>query len=63
MLNSWKLNFPTEYQNMIEMAYNPYTVIGQVRQIILGTNPSRGDTLLHDAVARDLERLQISNFE
>ena len=62
LLNSWKLNFPTEYQNMIEMADNPYNVTGQIRQIILGTNPSRGDTLLQDAAARDLERLQISNF-
>ena len=47
---------------MIEMADNPYNVIGHVRQIILGTNPSREDTLLQDMIARDLERLQINNY-
>ena len=47
---------------MIKMVGNPYNVIGQVRQIILGKNPSREDTLLQDAAARDFERLQISNF-
>lgn len=29
-------------------------------QIILGTNPSMGDTLLQDLIARDLEKIQIS---
>ena len=31
LLNSWELNFPTEYQNMIEMADNPCNVTCLVR--------------------------------
>lgn len=29
LLNSWKLNYPTEYQSMIEMANNAYNVTKQ----------------------------------
>lgn len=47
---------------MVDMIDNPYNVTGQIKQIILGTNPSEGDTLLQDAIAGDLDRLQISNF-
>ena len=47
---------------MIEMADYPYNVTRRVRQITLGTNLSRIDTLLQDVAARDQERLQIINF-
>ncbi|KAH7691730.1 Zinc finger CCHC-type protein [Dioscorea alata] len=62
LLNSWKINYAEEYQHMVQMADNPYNVTGQIRLIILGTNPSRGDTLLQDMATRDLERIQINNF-
>ena len=44
------------------MADNPYNITIQVRQIILGTDLSRGDTLLQDIAARDLERLHLDSF-
>ena len=47
---------------MIKMADNAYNIRGQIRQIILDANPYGRDTLLQDAIARDLERLRISNF-
>ena len=62
LLNSSKLNYPSEYLSMIEIADNDYNIIWQIRQIIFGTNPARGDIVLQDAGARDLERLQVSNF-
>lgn len=58
LLSSWKLKFSIKYQSMIKIAENPYNVTCQVRQVILRTNPCRGDTLLQDATAKDLERLQ-----
>lgn len=48
---------------MIEMIDNPYNVTGKVRQIILGTNPFRVDTLLQDTPTKGLERLKKSNFD
>ena len=53
LLNSWKLNFPKEYQSMIEMADNAYNVTEQVRQIILGTNPS-SETLYYKMPLLDI---------
>ena len=44
------------------MIDNPYNITTQVRQIILRTDPSRGDTLLQDIDARDLERLHLDSF-
>ena len=53
LLNSWKLNFPKEYQSMIEMTDNAYNVTEQVRQIILVTNPSR-ETLYYKMPLLDI---------
>ena len=33
MMNSWKINYPTDYQYLIDMADNTYNVMMQVRQI------------------------------
>lgn len=62
LLNSWKINYPAEYHNMIDMVDNWYNITSQIRQIILGTNASRGDTFLKDLASWDLDRLQISSF-
>ena len=56
------MNYPIEYQSVIEMADNDYNITWQIRQIILGTNSSWGDSLLQDVGARELERQRISNF-
>ena len=62
IINTQKINYPTDYNHLIDIADNPYNITIQVRQIILGTDPSRKDTLLQDIAARDLERLHLDNF-
>ena len=44
------------------MAGNPYSITTQVKQVILGTDPSKGDTLLQSIIARDLEMLHLDSF-
>lgn len=44
------------------MVDNPYNNKTQVSKIILGTNPSRGETLLQDITSRDIEKLYLDSF-
>ena len=44
------------------MAYKPYDITGQIRQINLETNLFRENTQLHDTTVKDLKKFQISNF-
>ena len=39
MMNSWKINYPNDYNHLIDMTNNLFNITTQVRQIILGTNP------------------------
>ena len=62
MMNSWKINYPNDYNHLIDMADNPYNLTTQIRQIILGTHLFRGDLLLQDIATRYLERLHLNSF-
>ena len=62
MMNSWKINLPNDYRHLIDMFDTPYNGTAQVRQIVFGTDCSKGNTLIQDQEARDLERPQLYSF-
>ena len=62
MMNSLKINYLNNYKHLIDMAGNPYSITTQVKHVILGTDPSKGDTLLQGIIARDLEMLHLDSF-
>ena len=62
MMNSGEINYPTDYQHLIDIVDNTYNVITRVSQIILGIDPSRQDSLIQDTTTRDLEKLHLDSF-
>ena len=45
------------------MTDNLYNITLQLRQIILGTDPSRGDMLFQDIATSDLHKLHLNSFD
>ncbi|KAJ4798521.1 polyprotein [Rhynchospora pubera] len=59
----WRMAFPTEYEELVNIADDPQNVISQIRQMFLLEDPTTGSTEEQDRAYNDLERLSCHNVK
>ncbi|KAJ4748510.1 polyprotein [Rhynchospora pubera] len=59
----WRMAFPTEYEELVNIADDPQNVISQIRQMFLLEDPTTGSTEEQDRMYNDLERLSCHNVK
>ncbi|KAJ4755548.1 polyprotein [Rhynchospora pubera] len=53
----WRMAFPTEYEELVNIADDPQNLISQIRRMFLLEDPTTGSTEEQDRAYNDLERL------
>ncbi|KAJ4773202.1 polyprotein [Rhynchospora pubera] len=59
----WRMAFPTEYEELVNIADDPQNVISQIRRMFLLEDPTTGSTEEQDRAYNDLERLSCHNVK
>ncbi|AHI90954.1 polyprotein [Hibiscus bacilliform virus GD1] len=62
----WRMNFPTEYQEMVNAAdgrEGTQNILSQMRRVFTLEDPTTGSTAVQDEAYRDLERLSCTNIK
>ncbi|KAJ4791883.1 polyprotein [Rhynchospora pubera] len=59
----WRMGFPTEYEELVNIADDPQNVISQIRRMFLLEDPTTGSTEEQDRAYNDLERLSCHNVK
>ncbi|KAJ4768479.1 polyprotein [Rhynchospora pubera] len=59
----WRMTFPTEYEELVNIADDPQNVISQIRRMFLLEDPTTGSTEEQDRAYNDLERLSCHNVK
>ncbi|KAJ1685927.1 hypothetical protein LUZ63_017317 [Rhynchospora breviuscula] len=59
----WRMAYPTEYEELVNIADDPQNVISQIRRIFLLEDPTTGSTEEQDRPYNDLERLSCHNVK
>ncbi|KAJ4784381.1 polyprotein [Rhynchospora pubera] len=59
----WRMAFPTEYEELVNIADDPQNVISQVTRMFLLEDPTTGSTEEQDRAYNDLERLSCHNVK
>ncbi|KAJ4809322.1 polyprotein [Rhynchospora pubera] len=58
-----RMAFPTEYEELVNIADDPQNVISQIRQMFLLEDPTTGSTEEQDRAYNDLDRLSCHNVK
>ncbi|KAJ1685823.1 hypothetical protein LUZ63_017213 [Rhynchospora breviuscula] len=59
----WRMAYPTEYEELINIADDPQNVISQIRRMFLLEDPTTGSTEEQNRAYNDLERLSCHNVK
>ncbi|KAJ1698622.1 hypothetical protein LUZ63_007134 [Rhynchospora breviuscula] len=59
----WRMAYPTEYEELINIADDPQNVISQIRRMFLLEDPTTGSTEEQNRAYNDLERLSCQNVK
>ncbi|KAJ4757828.1 polyprotein [Rhynchospora pubera] len=59
----WRMAFPTEYEELVNIADDPQNVISQIRRMFLLEDPTTGSIEEQDRAYNDLERLSCHNVK
>ncbi|KAJ1689262.1 hypothetical protein LUZ63_013417 [Rhynchospora breviuscula] len=59
----WRMAYPTEYEELVNIADDPQNVISQIRRMFLLEDPTTGSTEEQDRAYNDLERLSCHNVK
>ncbi|KAJ4730477.1 polyprotein, partial [Rhynchospora pubera] len=59
----WRMAFPTEYEELVNIADDPQNLISQIRRMFLLEDPTTGSTEEQDRAYNDLERLSCHNVK
>lgn len=59
---AYKVNFPQEFQNLVNMGPNPYNFANKIHSLLTGEDPNSGTIVLQRNALIKLEQLNISNW-
>lgn len=63
MFISWRMQFPTEFEQLTESITNTQNFCSTIRRMIIGTDPYEGTTEEQNRAYNDLERLSCENMK
>lgn len=62
----WRMNYPTEYNTLINIANGregTQNILSQMRWVLSSEDPTQGSTVIQDEAYRDLEKLHCDNVK